>query len=385
MPFFCLLLGMLVPNLAWSYPEFIGYKYSSCLTCHYNGQGSGPLNDYGRALFATEISSRKFAGSKTDEQLGEDSGFLSQIMPKWLKPGVKARNLVYRPSPGGKGETRFILMQAEVNAAVLFDQEQKLIFVGSFGHAPIPYRLKGRPEASDTSEWISREHYLRWMYSEKLWVYAGMMDKVYGLRIVNHTAYSRSRTGLAQNDQTHGLLFHYIESAWEFSVQGFVGNLYQDSDLRQKGLSLMYEYEIAEAWRLGISALYSFNDYVNNRRVGLHSKTGLGYGSSLLLETGLIEDDPKSNGNSRKLGYYTFSEAQQRLVRGYHVFVSGQLYKDNMEAGKADALKTSFGLLAFPGFRSEFRAELENTKQLSSAANVPKEGWAIMAQIHISL
>ncbi len=139
MPFFLLVFALLVPNLAWAYPEFIGYKYTTCLTCHYNGQGNGPLNEYGRALFASEISSRRWAGAKTDEQLGEQSGFLPSLMPKWLKPGIKARNLVYRPNPGGRGENRFILMQAEVNAAVLFDQDQKLIFVAPMGTRPFPH------------------------------------------------------------------------------------------------------------------------------------------------------------------------------------------------------------------------------------------------------
>lgn len=383
MPFFYLLLALLVPNLAWAYPEFIGYKYSTCLTCHYNGQGNGALNDYGRALFAAEISSRKLVGSRTDEQLGEGSGFLTGKMPAWLKPGIKARNLAVRPNPGGQGETRFILMQAEVNAAILFDQDQKFIFVGSFGHAPIPNRLKGQAAAADTSEWISREHYFRWMYSDKTWIYAGMMDKVYGLRVSNHTAYSRSRTGLAQNDQTHGVAIHYIDPAYEWTTHLFAGNMFQDADVRQMGLSSMYEYEVAEAWRLGISGIYSQNKYVGNRRFGVHSKTGLGYGSSLLFETGIINDVPKF-GDAR-MGYYVFTEAQQRLTRGYHIFMSGQLYKDDMKTGRPDNLKTSFGLLAFPGYRSEFRVEFENSRALNTSADVSKESWALLAQIHLSL
>jgi hypothetical protein len=149
------------------------------------------------------------------------------------------------------------------------------------------------------------------------------------------------------------------------------------------GGSMMFEYEIAEAWRLGVSGLYSLNDYVNNRRFGIHSKTGLGYGSSLLFETGLINDVPKK-GNAR-LGYYVFSQAQQRLVRGYHAFVSGQMYKDDMKTGRPDLMKTSFGFLIFPGFRSEFRLEMENTRQLNTSADVAKEGWGLNAQIHIAL
>ncbi len=59
------------------------------------------------------------------------------------------------------------------------------------------------------------------------------------------------------------------------------------------GYSTMYEYEVAEAWRLGLSAMYQQNKFVSNRRLGIHNKTGLGYGSSLLLESGLINDVPK--------------------------------------------------------------------------------------------
>ena len=255
MPIFYLALLILTPNLASAYPEFIGYKYTTCLTCHYNGQGNGPLNEYGRALFAAELSAKHFAFGKTDEQLGEGSGFFANTLPKWLKPGIKARNLVFRPNPGGPGKVRTILMQAEANAAILFDQEQKFIFVGSYGYVPVPNRLRGLPVADDTKEWISREHYFRYMASDKLWLYAGMTDKVYGLRIVNHTAYSRARTGLAMNDQTHGVIAHYIESSWELTGHAFAGNMFQDADVRQAGGSAMFEYEVAEAWRLGISGL----------------------------------------------------------------------------------------------------------------------------------
>lgn len=383
MPILCLILGIIVSKSAWAYPEFIGYKYSSCITCHFNGHGNGPLNDYGRALFAAEISSRQFAGSKTDERLGEGSGFLPSLFPDWLKPGVKARNLAFRPNPGGDGDTQFILMQAEMNAAILFDKDQKLIFVGSFGHAPVPNRLKGKPAAADTEEWISREHYLRWQKSDSLWLYFGMTDKVYGLRHANHTAYSRARTGLAQNDQVHGVIAHYIQPEKEFTVHAFAGNLYQDSEVRQMGVSTMYEFDIKEAWRVGASALYSQNKFLSQRRLGVHSKVGYGYGTSLLIEPGLIENAPKS-GDSQ-LGYYLFSQATQRMVRGYHLFFSGQMFKDKMENGRPDILKGSAGLLVFPGFRSEIRVELENTRQVNNSANVAEEGWALLGQIHLSL
>ncbi|MBC7464797.1 MAG: hypothetical protein H7256_02295, partial [Bdellovibrio sp.] len=46
-------LILLLPFLANAYPDFISYGYRTCITCHYNGQGGGALNDYGRAVWAS--------------------------------------------------------------------------------------------------------------------------------------------------------------------------------------------------------------------------------------------------------------------------------------------------------------------------------------------
>ena len=385
MPIFIVILGLIVSPSVWAYPEFIGYKYTSCLTCHFNPQGNGPINDYGRALWASEIAGRANANGRTAEQLAEASGFLgSKPLPWWFRPGIKARSLFYRPNPGGNGQTRNILMQAEGNAAIFLRQDQSLAVIASYGHAPIPQRLQGKPGAADTPEWISHEHYVRWQAADTWWVSAGLTDKVYGIRIVNHTAYSRARVGLAQADQTHGVIAQRIMPNWEWTVHAFLGNMYQRGDLRQRGVSTMFEYDVAEAWRIGASILNSSNDYVGNRRFGVHSKSGLGYGSALLFDVGIIQNAPK-NGNASTSGYYLFSEAMQRLERGYHLFVAGQLYKDAMTAKRPDLFKGGFGLLMFPMQRLELRVELENALQLSQSANVPNDSWALMAQIHISL
>ncbi|HMN69062.1 MAG TPA: hypothetical protein PKC28_11030 [Bdellovibrionales bacterium] len=346
---------------AWAYPEFIGYKYSSCVTCHYNGHGNGPINDYGRALWATEIAGRALALGRTPEELGEASGFLGRReLPWWFRPGLKGRGLTMRTSPGGDSTDRFIMMQAEGNVALFFDRDQRHIFVGSFGHAPIPNRLSGQPGEYEVDQWISREHYFRWQKNEVLWIYAGMMDKVYGIRTVNHTAYSRSRTGLAMNDQAHGIVAHWIQPKYEFTVNGFAGNLYQEADLRQMGLSSMWEYEYAEAKR-----------------------SGFGNGAAVLAELGLIRNEPRTG--KAQLGYYLYSEAIQKIARGYHAFVGLQMYKGRMEADQSDLFKTSVGALMFPMQRVEFRFELENAKQLNQSPSVRRDTWVALIQAHLSL
>lgn len=367
---------------AWAYPQFIGYKYASCLTCHFNGQGNGPLNDYGRALWAGEIAGRMFAFGRSDEKLGEASGFLgSKQMPWWVRPGFKTRYLAYQLNPPG-GKTDFIIMQAEANAAFFLDKDQKYAFVTSFGYAPVPRRYNNKPGAKPDT-WISREHYFRWQTTQDLWTYIGMTDRVYGIRHANHEAYSRKKTSIAQNDQTHGVILHYIKPEWEFTFHAFLGNLLQDADLQFKGFSLLYEKEVMQAWRLGFTALTGSNQYLKSNRYGFVNRFGMGFGSALMLEAGILEDTPK--GIAGKRGYYIYTEAIQRLTRGYHLFVVAQSWKDVLQGDRPDEFKTGFGFLMFPMGRVEFRIELESKQQLTSTTDTPKDSWALLSQLHLSL
>ncbi len=366
-----------------AYPQFIGYKYSSCLTCHFNGQGNGPLNDYGRAYWATEIAGRLWSSGKSVEQLGESSGVLgAKALPWWIRPGAKVRQLWFVQNPGGTNSVeRSILMQADVNAAVFLDESQKYTFVGAIGYVPKPEAQSGGTQKYDN--WISREHYFRWQGTENLWVYLGLMDKVYGIRHADHTAYSRSRTGIAQNDQSHGIVAHYIRENWEATLNLFLGNYAQDEELRQKGGSTLVEYDVKENWRVGLTALVSSNKYVAHRRYALLSRVGYGMGAALLFEGGVIQNEPK--GQKNKNGYYIYSETLQRIARGYHVFLVGQAYKQEMIGSVDDDVSLGFGMLAFPMQRLELRVEARNTRHLPSGNEVQTESWAIQLQGHLSL
>ena len=61
------------------------------------------------------------------------------------------------------------------------------------------------------------------------------MDKAYGIRLVDHTAFSRGAIGLGQNDQTHGVMVHYSTKKWKAAVHGYAGNMLNDAEVRQMG------------------------------------------------------------------------------------------------------------------------------------------------------
>ncbi|MGE0762224.1 MAG: hypothetical protein AB7N80_02985 [Bdellovibrionales bacterium] len=372
---------MMLPTWGWAYPEFIGIGYGSCLTCHYNGQGNGPLNDYGRALLSAEVSSRVFT-SNNEEKLSASSGFFgTKQLPWWIRPGIKARNLWMHTNPGGtETRSRSILMQADFNLAILMDPQQKLIFVGGIGYQPKP----ATATATKTEPYISREHYVRWRAGDPLWVYMGFMDKTYGLRIVNHTAFSRAGIGLGQNDQSHGAVLHYVQPTWELTANPFLGNLYKaKASEQQRGIAVLYDREWSKDIRVGASVLSSSSKILETTKVGAQVRAGIGYGAAVLLDAGLLRNHTPSTDVTQQ-GYYVFSQMSQRLARGYHLFFVGQANKKNMKATETDFFKAGAGLLMFPFPRLELRAEVENTRSISPN-DVSPEGWLALVQAHLSL
>jgi hypothetical protein len=388
--FYLWILGItslgLLPQKAAAYPSFISYGYATCITCHYNGQGNGPLNDYGRGLFTSEVAARGWVDPKlSDEQLAERSGFLgARPMPWWFRPGAKYRGLYFVNNPGATSQVqKYITMQADLNAAFHLDQDAKKVIVVSAGYSPTPASQQGRKEDTDKNM-ISREHYLRWQNSKKLFTYYGLMDKVYGLRIADHTAYSRASTGVSMNDQTHGVMAQYYGEGVEMTGHLFVGNLLQEtSDVRQTGASFMYEKDLAEKNRLGAAILYSTGTYVQKTRMEVHSKLGLLKGNSLLSEIGFIKDTP-ATGAAKNMGGYAIIEGNYFIRRGYNLISQLEYYNATLGPESPDLMRWTFGLLAFPMDRLEWRMTFVNGRSISDTA-VATDQWMLQTQLHLSL
>lgn len=367
----------------WAYPDFISYGYASCITCHYNSQGNGPLNDYGRGLWSAEIASRAFYDKKTtDEKLSEESGFLgSRPMPSWIRPGIKYRNLWLQTDPGSQSTLRrYITMQASVNVALHLDENQKYVFVAEYGAIPSSGGSSSTGTTLPTA--ASREHYLRWQVNDTLFAFFGLMDKAYGIRNIDHTSFARSKTGNAMNDQTHGVLVQSYSAPYEYTGHVFIGNLAQEAPLRQKGFSGMIEKDINQFYRVGGSLLASTNDYLQWIRTEGHTKFGFGKGNSLLAEAGIIRNAPK--GATAETGGYATTQALVLLTRGYHFLSQFEFYNQTLTTSSPDQLRWTLGLLAFPAPRFEYRASLVNGRGISESG-VTDDSTSIQAQIHISL
>ena len=229
------------------------------------------------------ISSRVFYSNKTsEEEIAKSSSFFYGAFDKntWLRPNLDYRGIQIDKSVGkDSSSSRYIHMQA-VASIVLQNKDRSFYAVADIGHAPVP-------PGSDESEVRSREHYIAYRFSPHIGIYVGMMDIAYGIRIVDHTAYSRRNNFLAQNDQTHGALIHLSTESFEAGIHGFVGSLFEEEELQQKGASVYSEYSLTPNWHLGGSFLVSNSEFKEQMSYGLHSRNSFGKGSVILSEVGI--------------------------------------------------------------------------------------------------
>lgn len=369
-----------------AYPDFIGYKYSSCITCHYNGQGGGALNDYGRALFATEITARSIYSKKTEEDtIASESGFLgSKELPWWIRPGMKYRGLWLQNNPGSKQSSeKFYNMQTEAGVTIHFDEEQKLILHWLQGYSTMPRPFATNPEEKKPF-WYNKEYYLRWQANESLWLYLGQMDKAFGIRHPDHTSVTRYNLGLGQFDQSQGVIAHVIYPTWEVAANAFVGNQDEEADFKQKGFSTTGEYEVTEGFRIGASVLDSKSEQAQWQRLALHTRKALTKGSSVLFEAGEYKNKNLQIANAKfsQSGYF-FLQNLMRITRGYNILSGIEYRKQDLETDSTERLKWSVGTLFFPLPRTEMRFAFVNGKTYNpDAATV--DSWQLQSQLHVS-
>lgn len=370
------------PSFLSAYPSFIGHGYQSCMSCHYNPHGNGPLTDYGRSVSAGTISDRMFVDDQTsEEELAANSGFLVEPFPlDWLRPSASVRNLyLSRKSGSAKLKNAFIPMDLSATLVAQLLPHNKLILAGHLAYASTPRAL----HHMELKKYRTREHYIGYRLTKQLGLYAGLMDKVFGLRIDDHTAFSRVATGLTQNDQAHGVVVHFINKKIEIGINPFVGNLVQEKELRQKGVSSLIEYTLAKKHRVGISALFSESKYLKFSALSLQSRLVVGKGHSYLGELGQTDSRPLANISDSK-NLYMYHQFQYHFSRGHYGNLNVQYFREKSDSQTMEKYRFSLGPQLFPVQRVEFRADVQ--QELIKVAGVSDHNTlSFLTQIHIWL
>lgn len=374
---------IILTSTAKAYTNFIGHSYTSCLNCHYNPFGGGPVNDYGRAVAATAISSGAFTPDSWDqEKVAYTSGFLFR-KPKqdWLRTQINYRGfqLVRNPGSAESEHKEWINMQFDGRVVLKFGENDKFVAVANYGYAPLPHP---RPPGKEQDEWRSREHYMGYRVTPKFGVYAGLMDQVYGIRVIEHIAYSRTIPQVAQNDQVHGVLLHYLGDSFEVGAHAHGGNLYQEEDLRMAGGSLKFEKTAFSIHRIGASVKKTSNDYLDLFSYSAHGRFNLKEGSSLLAEVGQTDRKTKNKTDDRT-SRYALLQTYLRPFRGLYFLTNIEYLKRNLDLDDY-SVRWGPGIQYFPFQRLELRLDLYNTRNFTPESSTP-DSWMYLFQTHIWL
>lgn len=369
---------------ALAYPEFIGYGYSSCLTCHWNAAGGGGLNDYGRALFAAEIAAKPFWNPKADDEaLGAQSNFLGKtVSPYWLKPGAKFRRLYNETNPGSPRKSKkYYTMQTDLNVASFTSEDMNLGAIATAALVQDP-TFAAPNRTVGNSEIMAREYYVRWQKSDNLWFYGGFMDKTYGIRHPDHTAFNRAALQTGQNDQVHGVTMHYTNEKWDVFVMPFLGNLHLAGDDQSKGVTSTFEWQYQEKVRYGASFKHESDKDLATTDLAGHLRVGAVQGHAIMYELGIKE--AKATASDKTRGWYHFLELNYRLARGMNFQSIMQMEKNDFKQRVADNYRWGFGFLYFPMQRVELRLQAVDVRR-NQNDSVGDDSWLAQAQLHLSL
>lgn len=341
------------------------------------------MTDYGRALGAGVVSDRYFYKKETSEEtIAKQSGFFySSPENKWFRPsfdyrGLYIKNNFFADTPG---EAEIIHMDANLNLVMKFGKTDNVYASVTLGYAPVP-KSSSAATKENTKSYRSREHFIAWRPSQSLGIYAGMMDKTFGIRIVDHTAYSRSLTGLAMNDQAHGVLIHYTTKKFEIGLHPFVGNLIQDAPVRQVGVSTQFEYTLNNNNRIGLSYLTSKSTYLGMNLMAFHDRLAFGKGHSVMVEAGIVNKTELIPGDKTS-SQYIMLQNHIRASRGLYGLITFEYLKPNTDF-ENKTLKIGPGFQYFPVQGVELRADLYNTR-IFSQTSVSEDQWDITGQLHL--
>jgi hypothetical protein len=374
---------------ASAYPAYIGYGYSSCLTCHYQPNGGGPLTDYGRAVAATTLAARPLFVTKatTDDDLAEYSGVFGKVetLPDWLRLQGNYWGLWLVQGLEDHPQKQWITMQAEGDVVLQFFDDHRLYFVGTAGYVPPPIELTPE-EQQGISTFISRELYgaYRWNLSDNrsVGLYVGFMDPAFGIHVPDHEAFLRSMTLLDQNDQSHSIKLHFAWPKFEVQVQALLGNLYQDESVREKGATATGEYEIAENTRLGASLWYTNSDFRKQEMQAVHIRVGYPEGNAVLAQVGLI--DQTLIGEPEQTEGYTFLQTQYRIARGLNLLTTLEYFTMDFFDTAPRTFRFGPTLQYLPFQRLELRLDLQDTHQTGTDPT-PPDSFTFLGQVHVWL
>ena len=330
-PLLAALFVTLFAPRAEAYPWMIRHGYTGCTPCHTDPSGgAGALTPYGRAQ--SDLLLRMRYGAADNGEADRTSGFLWGFapLPDGLRLGGDFREaFLSNQVEGAPLQQQWITMRADVYGDLKLD---KFRATASLGYAPVG-DLPAAITAHPSDNVISREHWVGAELDEDGgWlVRAGRMALPYGVRMIEHTLWSRAltRTDLDAT-QEYGLSLYFSRDRIRGEVMGIVGNFQvHPDDYRERGYSGYVEYAPTTTLALGVSSLftratrdvvYGVTDY--RYANGAFARYSPAQPLVFLAEADWLYQSLTWNGH--RSGMAAFVQADYEPAQGFHVMLTGE-------------------------------------------------------------
>jgi hypothetical protein len=177
-------------------PIFLSRQYTRCTTCHYSPTGGGLLTPYGRSLSRQELSTTgKSEPGSQGQATSREEAFLWGLLRDTLGPvnvGIDVRPAHLNLDFAGTSSGRNLLMTADLLAAYR-------------ANAWTVYGEVGREPLRDGAKLDSYEYWVSHQSDKGLGFRVGRFLPAYGIRLADHTAFTRSALGFEKYDQVFAL------------------------------------------------------------------------------------------------------------------------------------------------------------------------------------
>jgi hypothetical protein len=295
-------------------PIFLSRQYSRCTNCHFSATGGGLLTPYGRSLSREELST--FGRSPASAAPGHEQEFLFGLLDGATGPlslGLDLRPSHLGISAGGFETTRNFLMNAELTAAY---RHERWTFYGQLGRQP----------RGDDTRVTSFEHWIAYQKERGLGVRAGRFIPAYGIRLADHTSFTRAFNDLDNDDQVYGLELSYNgdRHLLQISLGPGLADSVDDAERRAFTASGRWQLDLRPNVVLVASGLFRDASELEPQRGALGLAAGIAPASrlSLFAQADARFRDETSGG---EVAYTLLGEAAFEAYRGVWIRLSPQL------------------------------------------------------------
>jgi hypothetical protein len=358
-------------GLAEAEPMFLSRQYTRCTTCHYSPTGGGLLTPYGRSLSRQDLSTT--GRSDPGQPPGKEEAFLWGALGDALGPvqvGIDVRPAhLGLDFGGGTTTTRDFFMNGDLLAAY---RVNGWTVYGEVGREPLS------PEGSKID---SYEYWVSYAPEKGIGFRVGRFLPAYGVRLADHTAFTRTSMGLNTYDQVYGL--ELSRTGEHDLLQASVGPGRADSILHDDGrraftATARYQRDLGSRSVLVVSGLYR-----DASRIDVRNGAGglaFGFAPASRLSTWTEADAQFRQGSPGAPAYTLLNETAFEVYRGLWLKVSPQLRTDysNTSGG---AWRMAFEADLFP--RTHWNVDVSYYRDKNRTSDIVTK--IFLAQLHLYL